>query len=182
MGAGYTGIFPVAAQVGGDKLYAVTNKATTADVQASMNDGRAIVAYSGHGDYTFWVGPHFDGDNIRQITQTEALPYVLSHACIAGSFGYSQDSFGEIWLKEPRGAIAFWGTTNSSYWDEDDVLERAFFEGLFKKGLRRLSATNLYALQGLRTFYNNAGNTQYYYEIYNLLGDPSVALLMDKPQ
>jgi len=35
---------------------------------------------------------------------------------------------------------------------------------------------NLYGLQGVRDHYSNGGKTAYYYEIYNLMGDPTIQL------
>ncbi len=179
-GLHFSGLFPSTNQaIGGDKLYAITYRASTDNVFTSIDDGRLIVSYSGHGAPTYWAGPHFGQDNIRSITNSDALPYVMSHACVSGSYAMSgQDSFGETWLKEPKGGIGFWGTSNSSYWDEDDILERTWFDGMFRDHLKTVGLLNLIGKQGVRTHYGpNATNSIYYYEIYNLLGDPTTALL-----
>jgi hypothetical protein len=177
----YSGIFPNNPETGADKLYAITNHATTDDVQKSLDDSRLIVSYSGHGDYTYWAGPDVHKDQVDAIKAHEANPYVMSHACLAGSFGYSEDSFGEIWMKAPNGAIGFWGTTNSSYWDEDDILERSWFDGMFKNNVRSVGLLNLEGLAGVRSHYNGGQNTEYYYEIYNLQGDPTIELFRTSP-
>lgn len=176
---GYTGLFPQVANAGGDKIYAITHRAGNAEVMRAVNDGRAIVSYSGHGATTFWDAPRMTQQDVMSISHTEALPYAMSHACISGSFAMpSGDSFGETWLKAARGAIAFWGASNSSYWDEDDILEKTFFDGFFRDGIQTLGYLNKNALQGVRTHYGDtARNSIYYYEIYNLLGDPSVSLV-----
>ncbi len=175
---GYKGIFPTADEKGGDKLYAITNNATSADVINSANNGRVLISYSGHGAEDGWLGPQFGMDDVKSLTHDEALPYVMSHACLTGSFGNSSDSFAEVWLKTEHGAIGYWGTSNLSYWDEDDILEKAFFDGVYKEGIKTVGQMNLFGLQGVRTFYNNEGRTEYYYQIYNLMGDPTTELML----
>jgi len=176
-GLGYTGIFPTNPTQGADKLYAITHRAGQSDVMRSVNDGRAIVSYSGHGATTFWDAPRVTQADVIGITHTDALPYVMSHACISGSFGMSGESFGETWIKAPRGAIGFYGTSNNSYWDEDDFLERRWFDGLFRQNIRAVGLLNIHGMQGVRDAYTpTATNVIYYYEIYNLLGDPTVKI------
>lgn len=176
---GYTGLFPANNSAGGDKIYAITNRAGNREVMQAVNDGRVVFSYSGHGATTFWDAPRMTQRDVMSITAAEALPYAMSHACVSGSFAMGGgDSFGETWLKAPKGAIGFYGTTNSSYWDEDDILERTFFDGFFRDNLKSLGYLNINGMKGVRTQYGDtARNTIYYYEIYNLLGDPTVNLL-----
>ena len=65
---GYTGIFPENPQPGGDKVYAITYGGTGAHAVNAMNDGRAMLIYSGHGAETFWDAPRVTQDNIRNMT------------------------------------------------------------------------------------------------------------------
>lgn len=175
---GYRGNFPSVDEKGGDKLYPITHNATSADVMTASNDGRVLISYSGHGLTTGWDGPRMTQSDVTSLNHPEAIPYVMSHACLTGSFGESYDSFSETWLKHPAGAVGFWGTSNLSYWDEDDILERVFFDGVYKNGIKNVGPMNLYGLQGVREYYNNGGRTRYYYEIYNLMGDPTTELML----
>jgi hypothetical protein len=172
---GYSGSFPQAPAAGGDKLYAITNKARTSNVAAALNEGRAIVNYSGHGSEVEWAGPSFMESDVASI-KSEALPFVISNACDTGYFGQSTPSFGETWLRQPTAAIAFWGSFVSTYWDEDDILERRMFDGIFKDGKSTLSDITENAMKGLWTQYGGAGKSKYYWETYVLYGDPSIAL------
>jgi len=177
---GYTGIFPTATEQGGDKLYAITHRANESDVVKSMNDGRVIISYSGHGAETFWDAPRVTMDDVRQLPASSALPYVMSHACVSGSYGMSDgDSFGEVWLKEANGAIGFFGTSNSSYWDEDDILEKRFFDGLYKMNVKTVGMLNQFGLAGVRQDFGDGESAPYYYRIYNLLGDPTLQLFKE---
>lgn len=178
----YSGIFPHSPEVGGDKLYAITNKAVEADVVKSMNQGRVLISYSGHGATTYWDAPRVSGDDVKRMPATDAFPYVMSHACVSGSYGMSGvDSFGEVWLKSPNAAIGFFGTSNSSYWDEDDILERVFFDGMYKEQIKSVGQLNQFGLAGVRQAFAGKDSAPYYYSIYNLLGDPTVQLFKSAP-
>ncbi len=171
---GYTGIFPNNPQPGGDQLYCVTHNATDTDIQNSINDERWAVIYSGHGGWTGWE-MDYDADDVRALAANGVFPFVASHACITGDFDQTE-VFGETWvLQDNKGALAFWGSSDSSYWDEDDVLERAAFDALFTSDPAPSITGMTYAgLAAVQTSY--PGSARYYWETYNILGDPSINL------
>lgn len=176
--SGYAGNFPLSPNEGGDALYAITHNAKTEDLLKAFQEGRAIIDYSGHGSDQRWVGPSFSQDNIRALSHTDALPYVISNACLTASFDGTSDSFGETWIKHPNGAIGFWGATTFTYWDEDDILEKRWFDALLGPGgTRNTAEANLAGLAGVRTQYSGTGMSAYYYEAYHLFGDPTVELV-----
>jgi len=177
----YSGNFPTETEVGGDKLYAITHRARQNHVQRSMNEGRAIISYSGHGATTYWDAPRVTREDVYALPPTDAFPYVMSHACISGSYGMNGDSFGEMWLKAPNGGIGFWGTSNNSYWDEDDILEKVFFDGMFRDQIASVGQLNQFALAGVRQAFGSSTMVPYYYSIYNLLGDPSIEIFKSRP-
>ncbi len=171
-----------------DKLYTVTYSATTAQVSASFNAGRSIGCYSGHGSTTSWAdGPPFSQSNVRALTN-EVYPFVFSFACLTGQFQLGE-CFGETWSRDEHAALAFWGASVSSYWGEDDILEKKCFEGIFDEqlpgedqNLTWLSGFTGYGMYMLWQHYGGGGMCQRYVEMYNILGDPSVDLWTDVPQ
>jgi hypothetical protein len=179
---GYTGTYPANPQVGGDKLYATTYGAGTANVAGSVNDGRALVSYTGHGSTASWGGPSFNQTNIRNITGTGALSVVTSFACLTGNYAVTE-SFGETWmLQSNKGAIAFIGSSASTYWTPDDMMERAMTNALFS-GADSANVVGSFTYAGLMAVEANrpgTGTAQslYYWESYNILGDPSLEMLM----
>ncbi|RLI53296.1 MAG: hypothetical protein DRO93_13820, partial [Candidatus Thorarchaeota archaeon] len=156
--------------------------ATTQQVIDALNDGRSLAIYSGHGSETSWAdGPPFDQNNIRyDLNNLDMYPLVCSHACLTGDYGYSSECFGETWVRvADKGAIAFWGASTYSYWTEDDTLERAMFRALFAEDYTWLAGMMDRAKYAI--YQAGFSRTLYYYQEYNLLGDPSMNLWTEMP-
>ena len=172
---GYTGIFPTTRQLGGDQLYAVTHRVPEEKVREALELGRTVIDYSGHGANTYWDAPRLEQDDVRNLADPNALPFVIANACITGDYRVDE-SFGETWQRHPYGAITYWGSMDSTYWDEDDILERRMFDGIFKGNKRTFAEITHNALTELWTFYGGKGFSDYYWETYVLFGDPSIPL------
>ncbi|MCK4352609.1 T9SS type A sorting domain-containing protein [candidate division WOR-3 bacterium] len=155
-----------------DSLYAYDAYGGT-PITTAINSGRLMAVYSGHGGIGGWGGPSFSQSNVTALSNLEMYPLVLSHACFTGT--YSSNCFGETWLRaEDKGASAFWGASCYTYWDEDDTLQRAMFNALFYDSLTWLSGMMDYAKY--KVWEAGFWGWKYYYEVYNLLGDPSMRL------
>ncbi|HZU87400.1 MAG TPA: C25 family cysteine peptidase, partial [Anaerolineaceae bacterium] len=173
---GYTGIFPVNPQPGGDKLYAITHSAGTTNVVNSLNDGRVMTIYSGHGSQTSWAGPSVSQTNVRGLTGN-LIPYVVGHACVTADFN-TAEAFSDTWVIQPnKGALVYVGASDNSYWDEDDRLQRVMFDTFYDPAPGDPSISQaLYAgLGAVQSTYPSSG--QYYWEEYNLFGDPSLVIV-----
>jgi len=160
-----------------DKLYCHTYGATTQQVINALNDGRSLAVYSGHGSETSWAdGPPLSQSDVRSLTNYGMYPFVCSHACLTGSFQVDE-CFGETWLREAeKAALAFWGASYYTYWDEDDVLEKKMFYAWWVDNIETIGGMTDQALLYLYQYYNGGGRTKYYFEAYNILGDPSVKI------
>jgi hypothetical protein len=176
---GYTGVFPEALQPGGDQLYSVTHRVSDDRVHDALGLGRTIIDYSGHGATTYWDAPYVDQDTVRNLKDPNALPFVIANACITGDFRESE-SFGETWQRHPFGAITYWGSMDSTYWDEDDILERKMFDGIFTADKRSFAEITHHALAETWAYFGGEGFANYYWETYVLFGDPSIQLRTTK--
>ncbi len=171
---GYTGIFPSNPQIGGDKLYATTYSATTSNVTASLNDGRAMVVYSGHGSQISWAGPSFGQSNVRSLTGN-LIPYVVGHACVTADYN-TNEAFSDTWvIQNGVGGLVYVGASNNSYWGEDDELQRAIFDTMFGGGDPSIGMMLFSGLSAVQSAYPTSA--KYYWEEYNLFGDPSLAIV-----
>lgn len=164
------------------KLYEVSYGATTQDVKDALNDGRSLAIFSGHGSTTSWAdGPSFTQSDVNSLTNTDMYPFVCSHACVTGSFALSE-CFGETWLRaEDKAGLAFWGSSANTLWTEDDILERGMFQAWWDDGLETIGGMTDMGLYYLYENYSGGGYTKYYFECYNVLGDPSVKIWTDDP-
>ncbi len=161
-----------------DRLYQVTYGANTQDVRDSINDGRSLVIYSGHGSQTSWGdGPPFSQSDVNGLTNDGMYPFVCSHACLTGQFSVAE-CFGETWLRaQNKGAIAFWGSSINTYWDTDDIIEKRMFDAWWYDNLERIGQmTN----KGMYDSYMEYGSgmTQFI-NSYNVLGDTSIKIWRD---
>ncbi|MBD3234634.1 MAG: T9SS type A sorting domain-containing protein [candidate division Zixibacteria bacterium] len=143
----------------------------TQDIIDALNDGRMICNYSGHGSNYSWAGPVFQINHVLNLTNDGMYPFVISNACITGSFNLDE-CFMEAWVRAPRkGAFASLGASNSTYWDEDDWWERAAYDAFFWRGFYTIYGMNY---SGNLAVYNQGSYlAEYYFEVYNILGDPS---------
>ncbi len=158
-----------------DKLYCHTYGATAAQVTAALNNGRSLAVYSGHGSETSWAdGPAYSEADVNALTNDGLYPFVCSHACLTNQFTVSE-CFGETWLRGAhKGGVAFWGATDYSYWDEDDILEKSMFKAWWIDNIETIGGMTNMGLYYLYQYYSGGGMSQYYFEEYNVLGDSSV--------
>ncbi len=153
----------------------------TSDIDSALNQGQIWINYSGHGTQTGWQDPGYYLSNIENLTNQGMYPFVISNACLTGTYNYSVCQ-GEEWLRaRAKGAVGFWGASNYTYWDEDDVLERGLYLSGFGEGLHTLCEMTNGAKLKLFQHYGLAANVKYYFEVYNLLGEPSLDLFIGAP-
>jgi subtilisin-like proprotein convertase family protein len=165
-----------------DKLYCHTYNATTQQVRDALNAGRGLAVYSGHGAVTYWAdGPQFTQSDVAGLTNLDMYPFIQSYACLTGDYS-SDECFAETWIRETdKAALGFWASSVTSYWDEDDVLEKGVFRALFDDGLTWISGMTDQGKWYLYQYYGGGGSTKRYYEMYNLLGDPSLDVWTEEP-
>ncbi len=156
--------------------------ATTSQISQSIDSGKIFAIYSGHGSETSWAdGPVFSQSNVNALNNT-IFPFVYSFACITGSYHISGECFAETWVRSPKAAALFWGSSVNSYWDEDDILERRIGRALFTEGLKKNAENFVRGKILLVQYYGSiTGMMQRYIEMYNCMGDPSIYQLSYGP-
>ena len=161
-----------------DKLYCHTYGATTQDVRDSFNDGRFYGIYSGHGGTYSWAdGPPFSQSDVNNLMNENMYPFVGSFACVTGTYTVTE-CFTETWIRaEDKGAIAIYGSSVNSYWTEDDVLEKRLFDAIYDEDddvPMQVGPVWIDALMRYLAQMGSGSTTRRYFEMYNLLGDPSL--------
>lgn len=154
----------------------------TADFASNVNAGRAIVCYSGHGygDGTGTASVRFVASDVQALTNSNKPTNVTVYACGTNLFNQVA-SFGEVWLTEAdKGSVSYWGTSDSSLWDEDDCLERKTFKSQFNEGQTKITSAHYTGL--IQVYLDYQSQASYYFRIYNLMGDPTLDFVTRIPQ
>ncbi|MBE9491671.1 MAG: hypothetical protein IMY70_02190, partial [Bacteroidetes bacterium] len=173
----------------------------SANIRQNVSDGVAYANYTAHCSTSGWANPSFLTSHISALENAHKYCLMVGNCC--SSLEFQTTCFGEEVLRAvDKGALGYIGGSNSTYWDED------YWWGV---GYEAISANPVYNAGNLgsydRTFHDNgeplnewfvtqgqmpsAGNlavTQagssretYYWEIYHLMGDPSLMIYMSQP-
>ena len=167
------------------KLYEQTYGATTNDVFTNVNEGRILTTMSGHGSDDGWYdGPPFQVTHVNQLTNGDKLTIATGHCCLANNFGWgSGPCGGESWIRKANGGgVAYYGACPSTYWSEDDWLQKEWYEAIYADSMyehARFTLDGMY--DGLYLSGTSVSMKQYYYEGYHVLGDPSLDLWTEVP-
>ncbi|MBN3035278.1 MAG: T9SS type A sorting domain-containing protein [Bacteroidales bacterium] len=170
-------------------------------IRQNVSDGVTYANYTAHCSPSGWGDPSFTISHISALTNAHKYPLMVGNCC--SSLEFQTTCFGEAVLRAAdKGALGYIGGSNSTYWDED------FWWGV---GFESISANPTYNPDHLgaydRTFHDHgeplddwyvtqgqmvsAGNLavsqagssmeDYYWEIYHLMGDPSLMVYFSQP-
>ena len=144
----------------------------------ALNDNPLFYLYSGHGSQTSWSGGTFSLNSSDLILTTNIVfPFVFAFACHTGNFAYSSTCIGEHWIRQPnKGAVAYFGSSVSTYTNSDVAIETRIFGDVFIDNERIGEIINLGMKDYWQRFWSftNRQRTKRYMKAYNLLGDPSL--------
>jgi hypothetical protein len=176
----------------------------SAAIIQTVDDGVGFINYTAHGDHSLWANPSFTVSDINNLTNAHKYNLAVGNCCLTSTFGESTPCFGEAWLqKENGGGIGYIGGTNSTYWDEDywwgvgfktvtgdgppyDANHLGAYDGMFHDHGEPVSehyVTNYGVVMAGNLAVEQSSSTrkEYYWEIYNVLGDPSVMTYLGEP-
>lgn len=181
-------------------LYPASGSASSAIIQ-NVSDGLAYGNYTAHGSSSGWADPSFVISDIPGLQNDGKYPLLVGNCCLTST--YNTNCFGEELLRAAnKGAVGYIGGSNSSYWDEDYYFgvgvgpitinttyeqtslgnyDRAFhdhgepFSDWFTSQAQMLFAGNLAVTE------SGSSMATYYWEIYCLMGDPSLMIYFGVP-
>ncbi|HTY08123.1 MAG TPA: C25 family cysteine peptidase, partial [Candidatus Edwardsbacteria bacterium] len=165
---------------------------------ASVNVGRAWTIYTAHGSITSWVmgGADWYASTLgTDLSNQDMYTAPMGHCCYSGDFMSggkgpgNYDCFGETWPKlDGKGGVTYFGSVDESYWDEDDWLQRRYFDALYDSlaGVPgpRLDEIGRFTQYGLFWINDHTASPfkQYYFETYHLFNDPAMDFWTDAPR
>ena len=119
------------------------SSATATQVANSVNAGRGIINYCGHGSTNAWSTSGFSSTNVNALTNDNMLPFIVSVACVNGYFN-GTSCFAEAWMRathngEPTGAIGIYASSINQDWNppmaaQDETVDLLCAEAYFSFG------------------------------------------------
>lgn len=158
-----------------------------------------FINYTAHCSETSWAGPTLSISAVSSFTNQDEYPLAIANCCLSGDFG-TTECIGEAMIRgQYKGAVTYIGSSPNSYWLEDmywavgaypmvgnnDGYVPTFAEtttGAYDAGFvsnyrttgAMVFAGNLAVTEVELKDYPNQINATYYWEAYNILGDPSL--------
>jgi len=168
-----------------------------------INTGTSFINYTGHGDATGWLHVNIKSADIPSFSNKNMYPFIVSNACRTAQFNISNSLGNSMVVSSDKGSIGFIGCSNDSYWDEDyywavgpgTITANPTYNGKGLGAFDRLfhthseSPSDWYFTMGQINYAGNlavsastSSRKKYYWETYNVVGDPSVIPIIGKPR
>lgn len=158
-------------------------------IKADIGRGASLLNYTAHCTVGGWTSPALSIGRVEEAGADQPMVYI-NNCCKSNTF--SGTGFGEQLLRLPvGGAVAVIGATNSTLWNEDyfwavgpkwpiapdnayDSLLRGAFDALVGSHPSATTVGELLTAGNLAVTAFGSGYSRYYWEVYCLLGDPTL--------
>lgn len=177
--------------------------AAAAEIRQRVSDGVTFSNYSAHCSPDGWGDPSFSISHIPALQNQDKYGFMLSNCCSSSEYQLTECFAEAIVRAVGKGVVGHAGGSNSTYWDEDyyfavgvgaiteippsfEETSAGAFDGLFHT--HGEAFTEWYTTQDQVIFAGNLavtegspGSAPYYWDIYNLIGDPSLMVYFSVP-
>jgi hypothetical protein len=159
------------------------------DLINSLNDGRGVITYTGHGSCGSFSTTGFSTGDVPSLSNADMLPFVWAVACVNGQFnGY--DCLAEAFMRatdgngKPTGAIATFMSTINQSWDPPmdaqdefiDLLTEQYADSNLKRTFGGISVNGC---MHMNDQYGAAGDEMT--DTWTCFGDPSLMVRTATP-
>jgi hypothetical protein len=165
-------------------------------VTMALEQGVGMCVYRGWAYGTAgWEPPHFTVDEIPNVDNGDMTPVLMSFVCLNGNFADDEPCFGEVFLRqgtptEAKGIVAFIG--NGEHWSHtryNDAMAISYFEVFPDPGITDLGMMTLAGRLRFMAYFPHElsadefgeESVEFYFHIYNLLGDPELNMWKGTP-
>ncbi len=175
-------------------LYVNNSYSKDNEIFQKIDSGVSIANYTAHGAIDGWADPVFKVANIANMTNKDKYPLMIGNACITNYFNASV-CFGEGLMRaRNKGAIGYIGASDNTYWDEDyywavgygaitsNPTYASLGPGLYDKMFHTHNepfpdwsmSSFQYIIAGNLAVTQGGSYSNYYFEVYHIMGDPSL--------
>lgn len=175
-----------------------------AQIKADISAGAAIANYTAHCNSNGWADPTFVNSDVASMTNTHMYPLMIGNCCLSNKFD-DASCFGETLLRAvDKGAVGYIGGSNNTLWDEDyywgigltstitanptyeeselGAYDRFFHSNGEAKEDWYITQGQIIVAGNLAVEASSSSSKAYYWEIYHLMGDPSLTPYVTIPQ
>ncbi|MCK4352744.1 hypothetical protein KAW65_04975 [candidate division WOR-3 bacterium] len=143
-----------------------------------INKGGIFLSFIGHSAKRVWVGEFLCSGAIPGLANINRLPFIGVIGCYNGIFDDPTEEFmGELFIKSPGGAIAYWGPTGYATVDNEELIE-----GVLQTMLTDSIPTSGSIAEGglIECFKSGAMDIERVILEQTLLGDPATLIQVPK--
>ncbi|MCX7861490.1 MAG: C25 family cysteine peptidase [Bacteroidales bacterium] len=185
---------------GGSPIISNSPQAAPA-IKQNISNGVGFANYTAHCSSGGWADPSVTTSDVPNFTNAHKYGFMIGNCCQSCRFN-DNECFGEAVLRAAnKGAIGYIGASNNSYWNEDyyysvgvkavsanpsyNAANLGFYDRLFHLFNEPTTEWYVMAAQinyaGNLAVEQNGSNTTYYWEMYHLMGDPSLMPYLGVP-
>ncbi len=160
-----------------------------------VNQGIAWGNYTAHCSESGWAEPSFQISAISSLTENQKYGLFIGNCCLSSKFNVDVCFAEAITRAANKGAIGYIGGTNSTYWSEDywwatgfgtvvqnpnpanfgpGAYDALFHELLPNDNVYSTTQSQINIAGCLAVEESNSTRKLYYWEIYHLMGDPTL--------
>ena len=152
------------------------------EISASVNAGRSLINYIGHGSGSSWSNPYFSTTNVHALSNGWMTPWIVDVSCSNGDFSMTE-CFAEAWMRagdptQPDGAVAMYSASTSTPWVPPCVMQAEAIDLLVTEQANVIGS--LYYHGSMQVMDEYPGDSQGV-EQYNIFGDCSLVVRTDTP-
>ncbi|MGD0709741.1 MAG: C25 family cysteine peptidase, partial [Bacteroidales bacterium] len=181
--------------------YAISGTSAAQIIQ-DVSNGVCYANYSAHGSSDGWYDPAFTISEVAGLQNNHKYPLMVGNCCLTNEFNQPM-CFGVALLRASgKGAVGYIGGSDETLWDEDfwwgvgyktAVAEPTYnanclgaYDGTFHDhgesfGEWYSTMDQMVFAGDLAVTQSGSSNTLYYWEVYHLMGDPSLMIYFGVP-
>jgi len=179
------------------------SSAASASIISNISTGVSLANYTAHCSPNGWYDPSFSISDISGMNNEHMYPLLIGNCCLSSKFDDNDCFAEEIVYAQNEGAVAYIGGSNSTYWDEDywwgvgltstitanptydgselGAYDRAFHSHGEAESDWFVTASQMIVAGNLAVESSTSDRKTYYWEIYHLMGDPSLTPYITVP-
>ncbi len=169
-------------------LYPASNGPVESELIGLYNDGVGFINYTAHGSQTSWADPDMSQSDINNLTNYGKYFTAIGNCCLTGTYNYGE-CFGETFLR----ADYWWGVgfhsssqINGTAWPIESTglgaYDSLFHENGQNENLHYVTNGGILFAGNLAVMESGSSRITYYWNIYNLMGDPSISTFLGVPE